>query len=154
MLAGGLLVALCHPRAAACSSRTRASTATRAASRSSRRYDRIQAAFPGGAVPATIVDQGQGRHRRARSRPAIKQLHDQALATGSCPSPRSVDISPDKTVAVVALSVKGNGTDAASERSLEVLRSEVVPATVGRLAGAEVAVTGMTAELEGLHRHA
>ena len=54
-------------------------------------------------------------------------------------------MSPDKTVAVVALSVKGNGTDAASERSLEVLRSEVVPATVGKLAGAEVAVTGMTA---------
>jgi RND superfamily putative drug exporter len=56
-----------------------------------------------------------------------------------------VEISPDKTVAVVALSVKGSGTDAASERSLEVLRSEVIPATVGRLAGAEVAVTGVTA---------
>ena len=41
--------------------------------------------------------------------------------------------------------MKGSGTDAASERSLEVLRSEVVPATVGKLAGAEVAVTGVTA---------
>jgi RND superfamily putative drug exporter len=41
--------------------------------------------------------------------------------------------------------VKGSGTDTASERSLAVLRSEVVPATVGRLAGAEVAVTGVTA---------
>ena len=49
-----------------------------------------------------------------------------------------VEISPDKTVAVVSLAVKGTGTDAASNRSLEVLRSEVVPATVGRLAGAEV----------------
>jgi RND superfamily putative drug exporter len=46
----------------------------------------------------------------------------------------------------VGLSVQGNGTDAASERSLETLRSEVVPATVGGLAGAEVAVTGPTAE--------
>ena len=76
---------------------------------------------------------------------AIQQLHDRALATGQLSEPSAVEISPDKTVAVVALSVKGSGTDAASERSLEVLRSEVVPATVGKLAGAEVAVTGMTA---------
>jgi RND superfamily putative drug exporter len=41
--------------------------------------------------------------------------------------------------------VKGTGTDAASDRSIEVLRSDVVPATVGRLPGADVAVTGMTA---------
>ena len=50
-----------------------------------------------------------------------------------------------RTVAAVALSVRGTGTDAASERSLETLRSDVVPATVGRLPGAEVAVTGVTA---------
>ena len=49
---------------------------------------------------------------------AIEQLHDQALATGQLTEPSGVDISPDKTVAVVALSVKGSGTDAASERSL------------------------------------
>jgi RND superfamily putative drug exporter len=76
---------------------------------------------------------------------AIQQLHDRALATGQLSEPSGVEVSPDKTVAVVALSVNGSGTDAASERSLEVLRAEVVPATVGRLAGADVAVTGMTA---------
>ncbi|HEX6023563.1 MAG TPA: hypothetical protein VFZ00_16345 [Solirubrobacter sp.] len=76
---------------------------------------------------------------------AIQRLHDRALASGELSEPSAVDISPDKTVAVVALSNKGSGTDAASERSLEVLRSDVVPATVGKLAGAEVAVTGMTA---------
>jgi RND superfamily putative drug exporter len=76
---------------------------------------------------------------------AIQQLHDRALATGELSEPSHVEISPDKTVAVVALSVKGGGTDAASERSLDVLRSDVIPATVGRLAGAQVAVTGVTA---------
>src|SRR4029079_13495506 len=70
---------------------------------------------------------------------------DQALATGQLSEPSGVEISPDKTVAVVALSMKGSGTDAASDRSLAVLRSEVVPATVGKLAGAEVAVNGLTA---------
>jgi len=48
-------------------------------------------------------------------------------------------------VAVVGLAVKGHGTDAASDRSLAVLRDQVVPATVGKLPNAEVAVTGLTA---------
>jgi uncharacterized membrane protein YdfJ with MMPL/SSD domain len=107
-------------------------------------HDRLQAAFPGGAVPATTVIKADDV-TAAPVQAAIEQLHDQALATGELSEPSRVEISPDKTVAVVALSVKGSGTDAASERSLEVLRSEVVPATVGKLAGAEVAVTGVTA---------
>jgi uncharacterized membrane protein YdfJ with MMPL/SSD domain len=107
-------------------------------------YDRLQAAFPGGAVPATTVIKAEDV-TAAPVQAAIRQLHDRALATGQLSEPSSVEVSPDKTVAVVALSVKGSGTDAASERSLEALRSEVVPATVGRLAGAEVAVSGATA---------
>ena len=50
---------------------------------------------------------------------AIAQLHDQALATGRLSEPSGIEISPDKTVAVVALSVKGSGTDAASNSSVE-----------------------------------
>jgi uncharacterized membrane protein YdfJ with MMPL/SSD domain len=107
-------------------------------------HDRLQAAFPGGAVPATTVIKADDV-TAAPVQAAIEQLHDRALATGELSEPFHVEISPDKTVAVVALSVKGSGTDAASERSLEVLRSEVVPATVGKLPGAEVAVTGVTA---------
>jgi uncharacterized membrane protein YdfJ with MMPL/SSD domain len=107
-------------------------------------YDRVQAAFPGGAVPATTVIKARDV-TAAPVQAAIQQLHDQALATGQLSEPSAVDVSPDKTVAVVALSVKGSGTDEASQRSLEALRSQVVPATVGKLAGAEVAVTGPTA---------
>jgi RND superfamily putative drug exporter len=43
------------------------------------------------------------------------------------------------------MAVKGSGTDSASNRSVEVLREDVVPATVGKLKNAEVAVSGMTA---------
>ena len=107
-------------------------------------YDRLDAAFPGGAVPATTVIKAKDV-TAAPVQAAIQQLHDQALATGQLSEPSAVEVSPDKTVAVVALSVKGSGTDAASQRSLEVLRSEVVPTTVGKLAGAEVAVNGTTA---------
>ncbi len=107
-------------------------------------YDRLQAAFPGGAVPATTIIKADDV-TAAPVQAAIGQLHDQAIATGQLSEPSSVEISPDKTVAVVALSVKGSGTDAASERSLEVLRSDVIPATVGKLPGVEVAVNGLTA---------
>ncbi len=107
-------------------------------------YDRVQAAFPGGAVPALTVIKAADV-TAAPVQAAIQDLHDQALATGRLSEPSAVEISPDKTVAVVALAVQGSGTDAASERSLETLRSAVVPATVGKLPGAEVAVTGMTA---------
>ena len=107
-------------------------------------HDRLQAAFPGGSVPAQTVIEADDV-TAAPVQAAIRQLRDRALATGQLSEPFHVEISPDKTVAVVSLAVNGSGTDAASERSLEVLRSEVVPATVGRLPGAEVAVTGKTA---------
>jgi uncharacterized membrane protein YdfJ with MMPL/SSD domain len=107
-------------------------------------YDRLQAAFPGGAVQAMTVIKAADV-TAAPVQAAIAQLHDQALASGQLSEPSAVEVSPNKTVAVIALSVKGSGTDAASDRSLAVLRSEVVPATVGKLAGADVAVTGLTA---------
>ena len=143
LLAGGLLVALCIPALGIQFKQP----GYEGYSRSQpviQTYDRIQAAFPGGAIPATTVIKAQDV-TAAPVRAAIKQLHDRALATGQLAEPSHVEVSPDKTVAVVALSVKGSGTDAASERSLAVLRNEIVPATVGQLTGAEVAVTGLTA---------
>ena len=143
LIAGGLLVALCIP-ALGIQLKQPGFDGYSRSQPVIQTYDRVQAAFPGGAVPATTVIKADDV-TAAPVRAAIQQLHDQALATGQLSEPSAVDVSPDKTVAVVALSVKGSGTDAASERSLEVLRSEVVPATVGKLAGAEVAVNGVTA---------
>ena len=143
VLAGGLLVALSIPAL----NMQFKEPGTEGMSRDQpiiQTLDRIDAAFPGGSVPATVVVKAKDV-TTPEVKGAIKQLHDQALATGELSEPSSVDINPDKTVAVVSLSVKGKGTDAASEHSLAVLRDEVVPATVGQLDGAEVATTGMTA---------
>ena len=143
LIAGGLLVALCVP-ALGLQFKEPGFDGYSRSQPVIQTYDRVQAAFPGGAVPAMTVIKADDV-TAAPVQAAIQQLHDQAIATGQLSEPSSVEISPDKTVAVVALAVKGSGTDAASERSLEVLRSEVVPATVGKLAGAEVAVNGLTA---------
>jgi uncharacterized membrane protein YdfJ with MMPL/SSD domain len=106
--------------------------------------DRIDAAFPGASVPATTIIKADDV-TTPEIQAAIGDLEEKAIATGRLSEPTNVDISPDKTVAVVSLAVKGKGTDAESNRSLEVLRDEVVPATVGKLANTEVAVSGMTA---------
>jgi uncharacterized membrane protein YdfJ with MMPL/SSD domain len=107
-------------------------------------YDKIDAAFPGGGVPAvTVVKAADVTAPDVQH--AIADLQKQAIATGQLDEPTDVDINPDKTVATVAMAVKGTGTDEASERSLAVLRDQVVPATVGKLKNAEVAVTGFTA---------
>jgi uncharacterized membrane protein YdfJ with MMPL/SSD domain len=141
--AGGLLVALSIPALGM----QFKNPGTEGMSRSEpimRTLDRIDAAFPGGSVPATTVIKAMDV-TTPEVRAAIRELHDKAIATGRLSEPSSVDISPDKTVATVSLAIRGKGTDAESNRSLAVLREDVVPATVGALAGAEVAVTGPTA---------
>jgi uncharacterized membrane protein YdfJ with MMPL/SSD domain len=107
-------------------------------------YDRIDTAFPGGGVPAVTVIKADDV-TKPEIQAAIRELQRNAIATGELSEPSNVEISPDKTVATVSLAVRGSGTDAASERSLAVLRDDVVPTTVGRVQGAEVAVTGFTA---------
>ena len=143
ILAGGLLVALTIPALGM----QFKEAGTEGMSRSQpivQTLDRVDAAFPGGSVPANVVVKAKDV-TKPEVKAAIEQLHDKAIATGELAEPSGVEISPDKTVAVVSLAVKGKGTDAASNHSVQVLRDEVVPATVGKLAGAEVAVTGMTA---------
>ncbi len=110
-------------------------------------YDRLQAAFPGGALPAIVVVKARDV-TAPQVRGAIAELQERALATGQLMEPTQVLVSPDRTVAQVLLAARGTGTDDASNRSLAVLRDEVVPATVGRLPDAEVAVTGLTAGLK------
>src|SRR3954452_6494431 len=123
VIAGGLLVALCVP-ALGIQFKQPGYDGYSRSQPVIQTYDRLQAAFPGGAVQATTVIKAKDV-TEAPVRAAIRHLHDRALATGQLSEPSSVEVSPDKTVAVVALSVKGSGTDAASERSLAALRSEV-----------------------------
>jgi uncharacterized membrane protein YdfJ with MMPL/SSD domain len=141
--AGGLLVALSVPALGM----QLKNPGTDGMSRSEpimRTLDRIDAAFPGGSVPATTVIKAKDV-TTPEVQAAIRRLHDEAIATGRLSEPSSVDVSPDKTVATVSLAIEGKGTDAESNRSLEVLREDVVPATVGALEDVDVAVTGPTA---------
>jgi RND superfamily putative drug exporter len=108
-------------------------------------YDRMQAAFPGGQIPAVVVV-----HAKDVTAPAVRRqidrLETQALATGKAEGPITVDVSRDKSIAQVEIPIQGDGADAASLAALADLRGKVVPATVGSVAGVEAFVTGDAAQ--------
>src|SRR4051812_12336459 len=101
-------------------------------------YERIQSAFPGGPLPALAVVQAKDV-----TSPAVTKGIDELKATASGPS--SVLVSPNKQVAIVSLPLPGNGTDDRSDSALMKLRDQTIPSTIGRVAGTETNVTGMTA---------
>jgi uncharacterized membrane protein YdfJ with MMPL/SSD domain len=107
-------------------------------------YDRIQAAFPGGPLPAIVAVQADDV-TKPEIQAAVKQMSEKALATGQMSQPVTTDISPDKTVEVVSIPMDGNGTDKTSETALATLRDSVIPSTIGKVGGVQADVTGMTA---------
>jgi RND superfamily putative drug exporter len=109
-----------------------------------RTYDRIVAAFPGSPAPAEIVVRAPDM-TGARATGAIRALERRALASGRMRRPITVDYSADHTVARISLPLAGTGDDSASLRALQVLRSRLLPQTIGAIPNATYAVTGVTA---------
>ena len=107
-------------------------------------YDRIQAAFPGGPLPAVVAVRAANT-RSPQVAEAIRFMRDRALETRLMREPITISYSDDRTVASVAIPLVGDGTDDRSEEALAALREDVIPQTVGRVPGVEVAVTGITA---------
>jgi RND superfamily putative drug exporter len=145
-LAGGLLLVLAAP---ALTMRT-AELGVEALPRSlpiMQTYDRIQEAFPGGPRPAVVaIDRGDASAGAVRD--GIARLREEAVATGLMAEPIAVRNSRDGRLALVAVPLAGNGSDAESARALDALRGDVLPRTVGAIPGVEAAVTGPTAVSE------
>ena len=107
-------------------------------------FHRIQAAFPGGADPAHVVVRADDVTGPGFD-DALTEFRRLALASGQLHEPINVEVNPDQTVAVVSVGLSGSGTDRTSEEALSTLRGTVLPATLNRLPGAWVGVTGSTA---------
>src|SRR5919201_1628523 len=107
--------------------------------------DRMQAAFPGGQVPAVVAIEAKDV-TTPQIAAATKELGDKAIATGKFDAPLSVDVSPDKHVAMVSIPMQGDGTNSLSQRALDTLRGGIVDETVAKAPGVEHAyITGVTA---------
>jgi anti-anti-sigma factor len=105
---------------------------------------RVQAAFPGGAVPATVVVEAKNVNA-PRVADGISQIEYGALGTGLMHEPITVRENASHTAAVVSVPLSGNGTDATSNKAVKLLRNRVIPNTIGEVPGVEVHVGGMTA---------
>jgi uncharacterized membrane protein YdfJ with MMPL/SSD domain len=107
-------------------------------------YNRIQAAFPGGPLPAVVVVQADDV-TTPQVQAGIKAMSERAIATGRMSEPVTTQTSPDRSVEVVNIPMQGDGTDEASDTALATLRDGVIPATIGRVQGTKTDVSGMTA---------
>lgn len=104
-------------------------------------YAAIDRAFPGGNEPAVVAIKAPDVSAPAVQN-AITQLRQRALGTSVAHEPVSVQVSPDRTVATVALSV---GDGESGRRAVETLRGTLVPQTVGAQPGVRAYVTGSVA---------
>ncbi len=144
-LSGGVLVALAvpvlgmHTTTPGIESLPRDVAAIRA-------YDRMQAAFPSESQPVGVVLAARDV-TAPPVRAAVAQLERRALARPALfHGPVTVDVSPDRSVMVVDVPAAGDGSDAASNRALDAMRGEIVPATVGSLPGVAAYVDGQAAQ--------
>jgi uncharacterized membrane protein YdfJ with MMPL/SSD domain len=141
-LAGGLLVAIALPAVQLHTAQPSIDTYPQ---KFLGTYNRIKTAFPGTDVAASVVLKAPNVASPAVQE-AIGQLKWRALATGVMNEPIDVDMNAAKTVATISIPVEGNGTDSTSNTALSALRGEIVPSTLGALSGAEVGVSGETAQ--------
>src|SRR3954471_23984604 len=105
---------------------------------------RSEAAFPGGAVPATVVVQAKDVTAPAVAA-GIRQIEFGALGSGLMHEPITVRTNASHTAAVVDVPLAGNGSDSTSIKALHRLRDTVVPNTIGEVRNVTVQVGGMTA---------
>ncbi len=107
-------------------------------------YERVQAAFPGAPEPAVVVVQA-ANVATPQVRAGIERLRTQAIASGRMSEPIDVRVNPRGTIAIVEIPLVGTGESDAALASLAALRDDVIPATIGRVPGTTVDVSGNTA---------
>lgn len=115
-------------------------------------YERIQQAFPGSSTPAKAVVHAEGLAGPA-GRAALEELRTAVSRTPGLAGPVTFRSSADGTVGVATVGLAGTGTDERSVKALRTLREEVLPATFGKLPGADVAVGGTTASSVDTNAH-
>jgi uncharacterized membrane protein YdfJ with MMPL/SSD domain len=112
-----------------------------------RTYDKVKAVFPTKGVTATVVVEADDVRSGAVAA-GITALRSQVKDSKAFLPGTEVIYSKDGTVAQINVPTPGSGNDAPSTHALSVLRDEIIPATVGRVGGATVNVSGEAASSE------
>ncbi|MFC8670373.1 MMPL family transporter [Streptomyces sp. NPDC057199] len=107
-------------------------------------YERVNEAFPGGSDPAEVVVKASDINS-AEVKSAIADFREQAVSSGASRGPVEVKVHDAQNVAFVYVPLVGGSDLDKAEKSLEIIRDEVRPATFGKVDGVEAPVTGQVA---------
>jgi uncharacterized membrane protein YdfJ with MMPL/SSD domain len=105
----------------------------------------VRAAFPAAGEPAYVVTRVPPGSRAAAAR-ALGRLRALAIRDGIAHPPTSITDDADHTAVALSLPLTGDGANGGSRRAIATLRRTLVPQTLGRVRGADTAVTGASAE--------
>ncbi|MFF0221977.1 MMPL family transporter [Streptomyces sp. NPDC004629] len=107
-------------------------------------YNRVNEAFPGGSEPAEVVVRA-----RDINAPEVKQaladFKQQAVDSGASRGPVDITLHDAQNVALVSVPLVGGSDMDKAGKSLEKLRDEVRPATLGKVDGLKAPITGQVA---------
>jgi RND superfamily putative drug exporter len=108
-------------------------------------YNQVKNVFPSEGVTTVVVVQAADVRAGDTAR-AISALQVRVEKSDSFLPGTAVTYSADNSVAKINIPSPGTGTDAVSTVALDEVRNEIVPATVGQVAGTSVNVSGAAAQ--------
>ncbi|MFJ2393250.1 MMPL family transporter [Streptomyces sp. NPDC087843] len=107
-------------------------------------YNRVNDAFPGGSEPAEVVVKAHDINA-ADVRSALADFRTRAIASGASRGPVDIKVHAAQNVAFVYVPLVGGSDQDRAEKSLELLRDTVRPATLGKVDGVQAPITGQVA---------
>ncbi|MER5405837.1 MMPL family transporter [Streptomyces sp. NPDC002769] len=107
-------------------------------------YNRVNDAFPGGSEPAEVVVRAHDIDA-ADVRSALADFRTRAIASGASRGPVDIKVHAAQNVAFVYVPLVGGSDQDRAEKSLELLRDTVRPATLGKVDGVQAPITGQVA---------
>ena len=107
-------------------------------------YGRINEAFPGGADPAVVIVKADDINA-GPVKQGIDDFRKQAVSSGASRGPIEVVRHDAQGIAFVYVPLVGGSDQDKAEKSLDILRKEVRPATLGKIDGLQAPITGQVA---------
>lgn len=107
-------------------------------------YNRLNEAFPGGSEPAEVVVKANDINA-PEVKSALADFRERAISSGASRGPVEIKLHDEQNIAFVYVPLVGGSDLDKAGASLDKLRDEVRPATLGKVDGVEAPVTGQVA---------
>ncbi|CCK26624.1 integral membrane protein [Streptomyces davaonensis JCM 4913] len=107
-------------------------------------YNRVNEAFPGGSEPAEVVVKADDINS-AEVQGALADFRELAISSGASRGPVEIKLHDAQNIAFVYVPLVGGSDLDKAEESLDKLRDDVRPATLGKVDGVEAPISGQVA---------